>query len=621
MSQDLFPHEQIRDYQDILLETIDGCLQDGKDLVAHAPTGLGKTAASLAATLSNYLDTGKTIVFLTSMHTQHQIALDTIKDIRDKHGVKIVGIDVIGKKHLCLQPGVKSLSSSEFAEYCRALREDDACEYYNNLRKGKKRTTKSKAAVNELKNRSPVGQDEFLSTGDKFDVCPYEISLFLGQESDVIVTDYYYLYHPQIRDTFLTKIDAELEDLVLVVDEAHNLPDRVKSLASENISNYALNASAKEAVEHGYDDMEDIFIDLLNILEHYQERSGDDEVYVKRADFIDKVNQVWEYEALTTTLQDVADDVREEQKSSYIGGLAQFLDTWKKQEPGYARIFSQDDRGKDTFLDLTMSCLDPAQITSPVHESVSNTVLMSGTLNPVEMYRDMLGLDEQRTELLNLQSPFPDENRLNLVIPKTTTKYKERGPQMYQEIADTIGDICQEVPGNVAVFIPSYALLDKITARLKRSVSKTIFTEEQGLSTKEKRRMIEDFKTYKDTGALLLGVANGNFAEGIDLPGDLLQAVVVVGLPLARPDLETQSLIDYYDEKYGKGWDYGYLYPAFNTVLQSAGRCIRSADDKGATIFLDKRYAWDRYQRCFPPNWDLRVTQLYKRSLRQFFDN
>ena len=132
--------------------------------------------------------------------------------------------------------------------------------------------------------------------------------------------------------------------------------------------------------------------------------------------------------------------------------------------------------------------------------------------------------------------------------------------------------------------------------------------------------MINDFKQYKNTGAMLLGVANGNFAEGIDLPGDLLQAVVVVGLPLAKPDLETQSLIDYYDEKYDKGWDYGYLYPAFNTVLQSAGRCIRSEDDKGAIIFLDKRYAWNQYKRCFPPNWDLRVTQLYQRSLQKFFN-
>ena len=619
MPPELFPHEEIRDYQDILLETINGCIADDKDLVAHAPTGLGKTAASLAATLSNYLDTKKKVVFLTSMHTQHEIALETIKKIRKEHGVKIVGVDVIGKKHLCLQPGVKSLSSSEFAEYCRALREDDACEYYNNLKNGKDRSMKSKAAVSELINRSPAGQDEFLSTGDKFDVCPYEISLFMGQESDIIVTDYYYLYHPQIRDTFLTKIDASLNDLILIVDEAHNLPDRVKSLASENLSNYALNAAAKEAVDHGYNDLEDIFIDLLNILEHYEERSHDKETYVERSDFIDKVNEVWEYEALVTTLQDVADDVREEQKSSYVGGLAQFLDAWTKDQPGYARIFTQDHDRQDTFLDLSMSCLDPAQITKTVHDEVDNTVLMSGTLNPVEMYRDILGLNPQRTELLNLQSPFPDENRLNMIIPKTTTKYTERGPSMYDEIATTLKEISEEVPGNIAVFLPSYALVNEIRPRMNK-IPKTLFTEEQGLSTKEKRRMINDFKQYKDTGAMLLGVANGNFAEGIDLPGDLLQAVVVVGLPLAKPDLETQSLIDYYDEKYDKGWDYGYLYPAFNTVLQSAGRCIRSEDDKGAIIFLDKRYAWNQYQRCFPPNWDLRVTQLYQRSLKQFFN-
>ena len=116
-----------------------------------------------------------------------------------------------------------------------------------------------------------------------------------------------------------------------------------------------------------------------------------------------------------------------------------------------------------------------------------------------------------------------------------------------------------------------------------------------------------------------MGVISGSFGEGIDLPGDLLKGVVIVGLPLQKPDLETKALIDYFDKKFKKGWDYGYLYPAFNKCLQSAGRCIRSETDRGVIIFLDERYTWSNYARCFPPDWKMRTTLLYGRMIEEFF--
>lgn len=613
----LFPYDEVRPMQDVLTDTIEDCTEQKRNVVAHAPTGLGKTAASLAATLSNNLDTDKTVVFLTSMHTQHQIALDTIRDIREKHGVKIVGVDVVGKKHLCLQKGVKTLSSTDFAEYCRTLREDGACSYYNNLRRGEKRTMKSKAALSELKNTSPTSRQNLLTTGDKYDVCPYEISLFLGQESNVIVTDYYYLYHPGIRDTFLAKIDKDLSDLIVIVDEAHNLPDRVKDLASQRFSNYQINNAVQEANEHGYNDLQHIFHELLDILNTYAESHGD-ETYIKRKDFMRRVNKVWDYTALVSTLDEVADEIREEEKKSYIGGIADFLDAWRTNSSGYTRILEKNFNRKNPYINLQLSCLDPAVVTKPVNEAVHNTVLMSGTLNPPEMYRDLIGLPKDNTELLELKTPFPKENKLNLIVPKTSTKYKKRNESMYRDIGETIAKASNRVPGNVAAFLPSYALVNNIKPYLSKS-KKTLFVEERGMSTESKQDMLRQFKSYKDTGALLLGVSSGNFAEGIDLPGDLLKAVIVVGLPLARPDLETKAMINYYDEKFGKGWDYGYIYPAFNKILQSAGRCIRSETDKGAIMFLDERYAWNNYKKCFPSTWNLRTTQLYEKALSEFF--
>ena len=107
------------------------------------------------------------------------------------------------------------------------------------------------------------------------------------------------------------------------------------------------------------------------------------------------------------------------------------------------------------------------------------------------------------------------------------------------------------------------------------------------MNTQEKQEFLDNFRLYKKVGAVLMGVITGNFGEGIDLPGDELQGVIIVGLPLQKPDLETEVLIKYYDNKFKKGWDYGYLFPAFNKTLQSAGRCIRSETDRGVIIFLD----------------------------------
>lgn len=176
-----------------------------------------------------------------------------------------------------------------------------------------------------------------------------------------------------------------------------------------------------------------------------------------------------------------------------------------------------------------------------------------------------------------------------------------------------------KIPGNSAVFFPSFKLRDSVHNYM-RHCDKTVFIEHQGMSKNEKEDLLEKFKQYKDEGASLLGVITGSFGEGIDLPGDYLKGVIVVGLPLQKPDLETEALIKYYDKKFGKGWDYGYLFPAFNKTLQSAGRCIRSETDKGTIIFLDERYSWPNYYRCFPQTWNIKQTMMYEYELEKFFD-
>jgi DNA excision repair protein ERCC-2 len=154
---------------------------------------------------------------------------------------------------------------------------------------------------------------------------------------------------------------------------------------------------------------------------------------------------------------------------------------------------------------------------------------------------------------------------------------------------------------------------------MMNGLKKTVILENSEMTRDERFEVIEKFKSYHKTGSLLLGVQSGSFSEGIDLPGDYLKSVIVVGLPLQKPNIETRQLINYLDIKFGKGWDYGYVFPAFSRILQSAGRCIRSEKDRGVIVFLDERYAWPNYVKCFPPDWELDITHEYLEKIEKFY--
>jgi DNA excision repair protein ERCC-2 len=237
------------------------------------------------------------------------------------------------------------------------------------------------------------------------------------------------------------------------------------------------------------------------------------------------------------------------------------------------------------------------------------------------MYADLLNLDQNKALTIEYQNPFPKENRLNIILPETSTKYLVRSTIMYENIAIKSSDITNTIPGNSIIFFPSYYILDQVYEYFKEKTTKTIFTESRDYTKEQRTELIERFKTYKDSGAVLLAVAGGSFSEGVDLPGDLLKGVIVVGLPLAKPDLETQELINFYDKRFSKGWEYGYTIPALIKTLQSAGRCIRSETDRGVIVFLDERYLWPNYKKCFSSDMNIIIDKNPSRLINDFFKN
>jgi len=609
---ELFPYSSVRKVQKELIEDVEAAISSGKNLLVNAPTGLGKTASTLPAALAYALKNKKIVFFLTNRHTQHQIAIETLQEIKEKHKTEFLSVDIVGKKWMCSQD-VAFMFSGDFNEFCNSMREGRKCEFYEKMRNKNELSLKAKKLIEELRLIA-WDTEELKKRCREQELCSYYIAMEMAKEAHVVVADYYYLFNPAVRDNFLSRIGKELGECIVIVDEGHNLPGRVRDLMTSKLSNFMLKNAIREAKKFGFNEVVSYLSRLQDglLTLNYDDA---EEVMVEKEKFVEAVNKIKNYEELIEELELVAEEIRAKQNKSYVGGVIGFLERWIGGDDGFVRYIIERETRQGPLVSLHYSCLDPSLITGEVFDQIHAAVIMSGTLVPTEMFRDVLGVS--RAAEKNYESPFPRENRLSFVVPSVSTKYKLRSVLMYQKIAQVCAEVINAVPGNCALFFPSYELRD-LVYKCFNGVNKKIFLERADFTKEEKAKLIEDFKMSKDKGAALLGVAAANFSEGIDLPGDLLKCVVVVGLPLARPNLLTKKLIAYYEEKFNRGWDYGYTYPAINKVLQAAGRCIRSETDKGAIVFLDVRFTWPNYAGCLV-GWDIEVEENYSGKLKNFF--
>lgn len=606
----LFPHEQIRPEQEKLLDAVKKAIESKRNLIVHAPTGLGKTAAAISPALSYALEKNLTVFYLTSRHTQHKIAIDTLRKIKEKYKIDLVATDIIGKKFMCPVPGIQLLHSSEFSDYCKSAREKKTCKFYEKTKKGNDLSFDAKAMLSELQQSGPLNCEDVIESCSKKELCPYYESVAIASESSIIIADYNLIFEPAISKKILGLMQKKLEDSIVIVDEAHNLPDRIRNNLSIVLSNSIIKLAIKEAKKFGFDELIPKLNVIQDVLNFFASNAEEMEEFIEKEDFIRKINLSVNYDELAEELEEAATEIRSKKKRSFIGSIARFIEAWKGPDEGFTRILTVSDK----TTKISYKCLDPSIVSGPIIKETYSMIFMSATMNPTEMYKEVLGID--RCDEAEYKNPFPEQNKLNLIVPLTTTKFTQRNDIQFKNIAVLCRKITELIPGNCAVFFPSYELKDKISNFLATSTKKTVFSESQGMTKQEKRELLEKFSSYKN--AILLAVTGGSFGEGIDLPG-VLKCVIVVGLPLKKPDLETRKTMEYYQEMFGKGWDYGYIFPAINKALQAAGRCIRSEKDKGVIVFLDERYEWPNYRRCFPDNYIICLD--FEKRIKEFWNN
>ena len=576
---DIFPFPEKRNKQQELIDIFGQTMEEETSLVAHAPTGLGKTAATVTPALEKTLENDGKVFFLTPRHSQHEIALETVKKINERHSENIISVDLIGKDHLCEADGV--------------TRDGPSCPRHDETFDGKELSKKAWKKIHDLKHQNLRAEELKKKCRD---VCAYTISMYMCQEADIIIADYFHIFHPGIRDMMMEKSQASLEDSILIVDEAHNLPSRTRSLFSHTISVDLVEDCITEAEKFGYyqeqENLEQLRTEIQRLARDRLSQK-DNEAEVQKSDLKDPINNFHSFEEMIIDMESIGEEVQEEEEKSYCASLAESLEGWKGEDEGFFRNIERTRSGSDRTIRIRYSCLDPSISTAKPLNNAKASVMMSGTLKPQEMYIDLLGLEDANT--IEFKSPFPKENKLELAVNTLTTRYKERDQSMIQKYIWYLEKSLEEVNGNAAVFFPSYQLMNQIGEPLNDRTDRQVLMEKRRNSKEQNQNLLDKFKNGKDS--VLLGVASGSFGEGVDYPGKMMKAVFIVGLPLRKPDLKTEALIDYLDDKYGKGWQYGYTYPGINTAVQAAGRCIRSKTDKGIICFMDKRYTWNKYSK------------------------
>lgn len=601
-----FPFDDIRPVQKQFYEDCKEACLKGNSLLAYAPTGIGKTAAVLSAVLEYAKKFDKKVIFTTSRHSQHTIAINTLKLIKEKNNLELVVADIINKQHMCLLPESKTMGRNEFESFCYHQTKSKKCPfgYVNGF------------CLMALKE-DIYHVEEAKNVCNQFSACPHSAESKLIADADVLVCDYNYMFDSMIRNIVLSKMNIGLEDIILIVDEAHNLPERARDLMTFTLSKNLISGCKKELNEYAPDPVLSRALNSLNSI--FKLLDGKREKLLKKQELIEYINELFktsfvsefDFDSFLKRLEQAEEHASYKKENDFeylnLSEMLNFFFSWLKENEHVLRILKQDE--------ISLFPLDPSDITQPIFSSVHSSILMSGTLYPPKVYSDILGIQEPI--LKEYMSPFPKEHRLLLSSNVLSTVYHKRNDMEFKKMGSAISELIEYIPENTAVFFPSYKLMSEISSYV--DTHKEVVSESPEWKKEDKNIVMEDMQ--KKSNLVLLGVQRGSFSEGIDFENNKLKGILVIGIPLDPPSLEKKHLVVYFDKKFGegKGNEYTYMIPAINKVLQSAGRGIRSEKDRCAIILLDERFNWDKYKKYFPKDFEYFPSEYIGNHLEQFF--
>ncbi|HUS79544.1 MAG TPA: helicase C-terminal domain-containing protein [Patescibacteria group bacterium] len=579
--RELFPYEPYPP-QVKFMDDVERVLGSGGTLIAEACNGFGKTASSLAVLLSM----GRPVVYATRTHEQVRQVLTEVSTINEKAGKRFTAVNLASRQHLCLNPECSDLPVRDAQELCRLLRDDGECPWASE--------------VTELPRGLPpvLTKEALISAGKRRSICPYYLARRASKSCRMVVVPYPYIFNKGVRGG----VGLDLAGRALVLDEGHNLDKVGQETMSDTLSEVALDIASEElkAIKMSTRHMQR----LARLLR----QKTSEKPTLERPEQLERDLEL----ALSSDLERIIDHYSEavekirahklsrgDLPASYLNGVLTFLSLVASSSKGkYVALYQRDRRGVNT---LTYRCLDPSLAIQPVIEEVDGALIMSGTLSPLDLFAEVVGLEKAEKKAY---PPIQNPDKIRMVIdPGVTTTYRERSNEMILSIGRRIAEEVQGVDGGALLFFPQRGFMNTcldawgtngvIETRGGRLLlgDKDLFIE--GSSARSNRDIVPRFKRSAVTanGAVLCCVFRGRNSEGSNFPGRQARGIFLVGVPYANyGDPIVRAQIGYYNRQsdgMGQRW---YAMDAYRAANQALGRGIRGIDDWCHYWLLDRRY-------------------------------
>ena len=574
-----FPFEY-RKGQRKMVSGIYHAISKKEQIFIQAPTGVGKTmSAVFPAVRAIGQGMAETVFYLTARTITRTVAQDAFEILRDR-GLLFKVITITAKEKLCFCD--KPECDPEKCPYAKG--------HYDRIND----------AVYELwTTEQSFDRETLLRHAQKWQVCPFEMSLDLAVWMDGVICDYNYVFDPNV---YLKRFFGEnvSGNYLFLIDEAHNLVDRGREMYSASISLDDVIETRKFVKPYS----QKLWKKLGKVkkqMEELKQNCGEWKVQENAGVLpISLLSVQGELDQLLEEppAQEVVDGILD-----FYFAVRTFLNISELVDDNYVVYTAFDENGR---FYMKLFCVNPAENLQKCLDKGNSTVFFSATLLPLQYYRKMLSTRSENFGMY-VESPFEQKKRCLMICRDVSSKYTRRGYEEYRKIAEYIARMSWQKKGNYMVFFPSYRLMEDVYQVYQDEFSVSwvrCISQHASMTELEREEFLEEFT--EETEETLVGfcVMGGIFSEGIDLIGDRLIGAAVVGTGLPQVNCEREILKGYYDEKGEQGFDYAYRYPGMNKVLQAAGRVIRTKEDTGAILLMDERFLNRDYRNLFPREWN-----------------
>ncbi len=547
-----------------------------KKLFIQAPTGVGKTIATVFPTVKAVGEgLGDRIFYLTAKTITRTVAKQAF-DVLRQNGLQMKVVAITAKEKICFCE--KAECNPEYCPYAKG--------HFDRI---------NEAVFDMITNTSDMSRENIELYAKKHWVCPFEMSLDVSLWVDAIICDYNYAFDPNahLKRYFSEKKKGEY---LFLIDEAHNLVERGREMYSAQLyKEEFLELKRKTKVHYPklarhLEACNKIMLAWKRECENYCIQETISHFTIKLLNVMSELEKILE-----------ENERIEEEVLEFYFHVRDFLNIYENLDENYVIYTEMEADGR---FKIKLFCINPATNLDNYLSQGNSTIYFSATLLPIQYYKTLLSIKKDDYAVY-AESPFDKKQRLLLIGNDVSSRYTQRGQEMYQKYAEYIEKVVSAKKGNYMVFFPSYRFMEDVWEEYKERTGEQVTCIMQDASmTEEKREVfLQEFEKEREDSLVGFCVLGGVFSEGIDLTEERLIGAVIVGTGLPQVCNEREILKNYFEAKNENGFAYSYLYPGMNKVQQAAGRVIRTEKDRGMIALLDERFFTKQYQETFPREW------------------